>query len=164
MRVRKATEKDLSAVYSVEESCFEDGVKEDREVIRERLEKFAGGFLVAEDEKGRVVGYSSAEKWREVPNIRLNQAPAYHEMNGRIYYINSLGVAPALQGKGYGFKLLVSQVENAKKERCKKVIVITFPSEEHDRFFSRYGFKRKGEVANFFEKKKMNGVVYEYKI
>jgi diamine N-acetyltransferase len=109
--VRKATEKDLTAIFSLirELAIFENGLdKVTNSVEQMKEEKDFFKCLVAENETGEIIG------------IALYFF-AYYTWVGKSLYLDDLVVKRAFRGNGIGTTLMEKVFEVAKEEKCKRL-------------------------------------------
>jgi N-acetylglutamate synthase-like GNAT family acetyltransferase len=83
-----------------------------------------GGFLVARDNSGRLVGSAGLER------------------HGNIGLLRSVAVAPDLQKSGLGSRLVSAVISEGKKSGVKEIVLLTTTA--RDFFAGRFGFSETG--------------------
>ena len=110
---RNAEINDVEDLYQIEQTCFLEGVREEPEVLAERIRVFPKGVLIAEIRgHAKPIGYVSAELWLESEGIIEEKLKVGHSTqethceDGDQMYISSIGVSPDCRGMGLGEALL----------------------------------------------------------
>ncbi len=136
--IRLATPADLPQVVQLDTEAFSPyGTAESPEIIHARQQVFPAGFVVAETEEG-IIGYGSAEKWREVREPGLDENPlTTHAPDGRIFCITGMAVAEAFRGQGVGTALTQHLIETARRHHCTAIVLETTHAQA---FYTRLGF------------------------
>ena len=82
---------DFTALYAIEEVCFEEPLRFERGYMRRLVESAESATWIAE-QNGRMTGFAIVE-WA-------------HEIGGAVAYIETIEVLPADRGQGVGQELL----------------------------------------------------------
>ncbi len=136
--IRSAIQADLPQVIQLDSKAFSPyGTAESPEVIRARQQVFPEGFVVAEAD-GRIIGYGSAEKWREVREPGLDEDPHItHAPDGPVFCITGMAVAEPFRGRGVGTAMTNRLIEVTRRQRCTTVVLETTHAQA---FYVRLGF------------------------
>lgn len=116
VRLRRAEPVDAPAIHALLEQYVADGVMLPRTL--EQIYRVIRDFVIAE-EHGAIVGCGA---------LRI--------YNQRLAEVGALAVAPAVQGKGVGRRVVETLVEDARALGIEKVFALTMQVE----FFDRVGF------------------------
>jgi ribosomal-protein-alanine N-acetyltransferase len=142
VRVRRADERDVEALLTIEQQCFNVAYYAfytfDRRDFEFYLEDPESLFLVATSGR-RLVGYvlGPIETWHE--------PPAAH--------IDSIAVLPDSQHKGIGAKLLESFIELVRRHNCQVITLEVSPANEVGMaFFAKHGFRKVHRLRNYYGK------------
>lgn len=110
MKIRQIEKTDYEALISMfkEFSAFQKAPDKMINTVEQmELEsEFIKGFVI-ENELGELIGYATCFN-------------AYFTWIGKSLYMDDLYVKPEYRGKGLGQKLIMSVIDKAKKENCKK--------------------------------------------
>lgn len=141
MRIRNATLSDLDNILYVEQSAFPPERQGDSETFQKRYALFKEGFFVIEVDN-RIVGFSTALLTDDITSIDdLNISDSeLHNPHGVVYELRSVAVKKESQNKGLGQKLVVKQIDNAKKFG-KRFIRFT-AAHDVEKFYDKLGFRR----------------------
>ena len=136
--IRPANRADLPQVIQLDSAAFSPyGTAESPDVIRARQQVFPAGFVVAEAD-GRIIGYGSAEKWREVREPGLDEDPRVtHVPDGPVFCITGMAVEEAFRGRGVGTAMTNHLIEAARRQHCTTVVLETTHAQT---FYARLGF------------------------
>ena len=165
-RVEAAREADLPAVMRLEELGFIEAIREDEAVFRAKLALFPEGFVVLrESSTGLARGYLCAERWSEAPKpeegpealaaaFRLGHDPAErHDPSGRVAYLASMTLDPALRGTGLGAllfdggrRLILRRARGIERE----LLLVNEAWAAARRIYARSGFVEGARLAGFF--------------
>ena len=165
-RVEAAREADLPAVMRLEELGFIEAIREDEAVFRAKLALFPEGFVVLrESSTGLALGYLCAERWSEAPKpeegpealaaaFRLGHDPAErHDPSGRVAYLASMTLDPALRGTGLGAllfdggrRLILRRARGIERE----LLLVNEAWAAARRIYARSGFVEGARLAGFF--------------
>lgn len=138
--ITKPTRKNWKKICTIDKEIFKEGHEGDS-VLVNRLRTFPEGCFVALD-KGREVGYLSAEIWSKKHKIASNiNASENHDEKGTILYISGLGVLPHYQNKKIGSQLLEKAIHLAQKRKLKRIILRTHAIRSK-RFYEKFGFQQ----------------------
>ncbi len=132
VHIREATEKDLSAVLSIEYKCFKDPYP--LSLLNRLLIMHPDSFLVAVVE-GKVVGYViGVIKWRATGHIL------------------AIGVDPTYRRQRIGSALIKEMVNRLKGKGAKLVRLETRKSNiGAQQFYLKLGFRMVGEIPYYYE-------------
>ena len=100
--IRKATTADLDVVTYIEATCFPPAEAAPREAFKERLDHYAGQFLIAFDETtpiGFIDGFVSDD---EVLTDEMFADASLHNPNGAWQMIFGLNTMPEYRNRGVG--------------------------------------------------------------
>lgn len=165
-RVEAAREADLPAVMRLEELGFIEAIREDEAVFRAKLALFPEGFAVLrEASTGLARGYLCAERWSEAPKpeegpealaaaFRLGHDPAErHDPSGRVAYLASMTLDPALRGTGLGAllfdggrRLILRRARGIERE----LLLVNESWAAARRIYARSGFAEGARLPGFF--------------
>ncbi|WFS63722.1 GNAT family N-acetyltransferase [Pseudodesulfovibrio thermohalotolerans] len=142
LTIRHADMDDLTACHTIEANCFPPSEAAWASSLRNRIEQYPDGFLVAECE-GRVVGQvnSGSTNKDDITDEEFKQLIG-HDPEGRNLVIFSLSVHPDFQRRGIAGKLLANFIGHARdlgkaaiKLLCKEPLVP---------YYARFGFADDG--------------------
>ncbi|WP_272700277.1 GNAT family N-acetyltransferase [Desulfovibrio sp. Fe33] len=142
LTIRHADMDDLPACHTIEANCFPPAEAAWASSLRNRIEIYPEGFLVAEWE-GRVVGQVNAGSTDkdDITDEEFKQLIG-HDPDGRNMVIFSLSVLPSFQKRGIAGKLLTNFIEHARdlgkaaiKLLCKEPLIP---------YYARFGFADDG--------------------
>lgn len=139
---RIAEPDDLIACHTVESLCFPPCEAAWTSSLRNRIEQFPEGFLVAEHE-GRVIGQcnSGCTYKDDITDEDFKQLIG-HDADGPNMVIFSLSVLPEYQSNGVGGKLLDRFIAQARKLDKKQVLLLC--KEKLIAFYAKHGFTDNG--------------------
>ncbi len=130
VRVRRADERDMEALLTIEQQCFNvyyyDYYMLDRKDFEFYLQDTDTLFLVAVQES-HVAGYivGPVDLWRNPPTA----------------HIDSIGVLPNVQHQGIGSLLLQSFTDEVRRQGCTRVTLeVSTANETGLTFFAKHGF------------------------
>lgn len=140
--IRHVDPDDLTACHTIEARCFPPCEAAWTSSLRNRIENYPEGFLVAELD-GKVVGQvnSGATDKDDITDEEFKQLIG-HDPDGRHMVIFSLSVLPDFQNRGIADKLLAGFVKQARK--MNKDTVKLLCKEGLIPFYARYGFEHEG--------------------
>lgn len=112
LAIRTARPDDLDVIMQLEANGFPPAIRESRDVMQQRLQHFAEGFLILEHADG-AIGYLCSELWVQdetADSAHCNAAHfalghdirQTHRCDGTYLYISSMTIAPAHRGDGLG--------------------------------------------------------------
>ncbi|MEZ7198712.1 GNAT family N-acetyltransferase [Pseudodesulfovibrio karagichevae] len=142
LTIRHADMDDLPACHTIEANCFPPAEAAWASSLRNRIELYPDGFLVAELE-GKVVAQvnAGATDKDDITDEDFKQLIG-HDPEGRHLVIFSLSVHPNFQKRGIARKLLTNFIEHARdmgksaiKLLCKEPLMA---------FYARFGFTDDG--------------------
>ncbi len=142
VQVRQADLRDMDALLTIEQSCFNvyyyDFYTLDRRDFEFYLEDTDHIFLVAVQEE-HVTGYvvGPLDPWLRPPTA----------------HIDSIAVLPATQHKGVGTLLLQAFMKEARQQGCTRVTLEVSPANEAGlAFFAKHGFRKVRELPDYYAK------------
>ncbi|NQY65794.1 MAG: acyl carrier protein [Alteromonadaceae bacterium] len=193
-RIRLAEAADISSLVELEQECWAEGMRIEKETILERIEKIPEGNCVLELQ-GRVVAVIYSQRIESIDDIMSmseETALGWHSDNGRMVQLIKLNVNPKNQLLELGsvllsFMLLRSHMatdvdlllavtlckNNINNKRVPINEYLTFKDSSTQlvdpilRFHSRHGAVVDGLVPNYFpddKSNKGNGVLVTYDI
>jgi ribosomal protein S18 acetylase RimI-like enzyme len=140
--LRRANERDLDALLTIEQQCFNvyyyDYYMLDRRDFEYYLQDADCLFLVAARE-ARVISYvlGPVDTWRNPPNA----------------HINSIAVLPEIQHQGIGTLLLRSFTKEARRQGCTRMTLeVSTANEVGLAFFAKHGFRRIRGLPDYYGK------------
>jgi ribosomal-protein-alanine N-acetyltransferase len=145
----------------VEETAFEEGIRENRETFLRRIQAFPGGCLLLISEEGRTpIGYFCGELWERFDppftpeRFTLgHSALESHSSVGTVLYISSMGLLPSYRGGGLGGLLFNGSVEYilSRNPRIEKAVLLVNERWEGAYcIYSKAGFAEIGRLKDFF--------------
>ena len=146
LTIRHADMDDLTACHTIEARCFPAAEAAWASSLRNRIELFPEGFLVAELD-GKVVGQvnSGATDKDDITDEAFKQLIG-HDPDGRNLVIFSLSVLPDFQKRGIAAKLMANFIGHARdmgkaaiKLLCKEPLIP---------YYARFGFIDDGLSAS----------------
>lgn len=146
MLIRKATTADLDVVTHIEAICFPPAEAAPREAFKERLDHYAGQFLIAFDETtpiGFIDGFVSDD---EVLTDEMFADASLHNPNGAWQMIIGLNTLPEYRNRGVGGRLIETFIELAREENRKGLILTC--KEEKIPYYAKFGFVNEGESTS----------------
>ena len=141
--IRKATTADLDLVTHIEATCFPPAEAAPREAFKERLDRYAGQFLIAFDGDtpiGFIDGFVSDD---EVLTDEMFADASLHNLNGAWQMIFGLNTMPEYRNRNVGGRLIEAFIELAREENRKGVILTC--KEEKIPYYAKFGFVNEGE-------------------
>jgi ribosomal-protein-alanine N-acetyltransferase len=160
-KFRNAEISDVWDLYQIEQVCFQQGIREDSEVLAERIRVFPKGVIIAEASDGeKPVGYVSAELWRESEGIMGEKFKAWrstqesHRIDGEQLYISSIGVAPKYRGMGLG-EALLNEVIHRVMLQCPQVrtgcLIVSVNWIAARKLYKKCGFRDVCSIEGMYE-------------
>ena len=171
LTIRNANLNDIPAIMEIERQSFIPQIQEKENVFSKRIEIFSSGFLVFENESGKICGYICSELWDdlgfnenhpaqpELDNLQARLSVGHnikdvHSAGGKILYISSFALAKELRGKGTGKSLFAESIDYIKKSHdIKKMILLV--NEDWggaQKIYWEYGFKIICHIPGMFYK------------
>ena len=141
--IRKATTEDLDLVTHIEATCFPPAEAAPREAFKERLDHYAGQFLIALDGDtpiGFIDGFVSDD---EVLTDEMFADASLHNPHGAWQMIFGLNTMPEYRNRGVGGQLIEAFIDLAREEKRKGVILTC--KEEKIPYYAKFGFLNEGE-------------------
>ena len=144
LHIRLATGDDVAAMVGMINAAFAietfiDGSRTDERGLAEMMGK--GGFLVAEDQSGRLV------------------ASVYTELRGERGYFGMLAVDPAQQGTGLGRVMVKAAEDHCRSHGCKHMdITVLSLRTELPPFYRKLGYLETGTEEFHPHRPLRNGV------
>ena len=140
--IRKATTADLDLVTRIEATCFPPAEAAPREAFKERLDHYAGQFLIAFDGDtpiGFIDGFVTDD---EVLTDEMFGDASLHNPNGAWQMIFGLNTMPVYRNRGVGGQLIEGFIDLAREEKRKGVILTC--KEEKIPYYAKFGFVNEG--------------------
>ena len=141
--IRKATTEDLDLVTHIESTCFSPAEAAPREAFKERLDHYAGQFLIAFDGDtpiGFIDGFVSDD---EILTDEMFADASLHNPHGAWQMIFGLNTMPEYRNRGVGGQLIEAFIDLAREEKRKGVILTC--KEEKIPYYAKFGFLNEGE-------------------
>jgi ribosomal-protein-alanine N-acetyltransferase len=142
VQVRRANERDMDALLTIERQCFNvyyyDFYMLDRRDFEFYLQDTDSLFLVTAQEK-HMVGYilGPVDTWRDPPSA----------------HIDSIAVLPEAQKKGFGSLLLRSFTMEVRRQSCTRVTLeVSTANETGLAFFTKHGFRGIRKLPDYYGK------------
>ncbi len=144
--LRMVEPNDLTACHTIEARCFPPAEAAWTTSLRNRIDAYPEGFIVAEYQ-GQVIGQvnSGSTHKDDITDEEFKQLIG-HDPDGKNIVIFSLSVLPEFQKEGIGGALLTNFIDQARdmgksnvKLLCKENLV---------EFYSRHGFENGGVSAS----------------
>jgi len=139
MRIRPGDEADIDDLLVIEDECFSIYYYGQYKFgVDEFLYYLYGpnGILLVAAPNGHVAGYTAA-----VCRPRI----------GAILHIDSIGVLPEHRSQGLGSQLLQALTEEARRRRCKTLVLeVATPNEAGITFFKSHGFHEVRKLPNYY--------------
>lgn len=144
--IRMVEPDDLTACHTIEANSFPPCEAAWTTSLRNRIETYPEGFLVAEH-GGRVVGQvnSGSTHKDDLSDEEFKQLIG-HDPDGSNIVIFSLSVLPEYRSKGIGTRLLADFLELAREMGKTKVMLLC--KEEMIGYYERRGFRDNGVSAS----------------
>lgn len=143
--IRMVDPDDLTACHTIEARCFPPAEAAWTSSLRDRIEMYPEGFLVAE-KNGRVVGQvNSGSTHKDDISDEEFKKLIGHDPDGKNIVIFSLSVLPEFQKEGIGGTLLNTFVQQARDMGKTKVMLLC--KEDFVSYYTRHGFEN-GGISN----------------
>lgn len=142
MTIRKATVKDLEAIFNVEKECFPIKEACSKEEFRNRLKYYPNHFLLMYD-KNKLVSFvdGMVTNNKDLSDEMYNHAE-YHSEEGNWQMIFGVNTILEYRNKGCAETLLRKFINIAKREGRKGVVLTC--KKELIPYYSKFGFKNEG--------------------
>ena len=140
--IRKATTADLDLVTHIEATCFPPAEAAPREAFKERLDHYAGQFLIAFDGDtpiGFIDGFVTDD---EVLTDEMFADASLHNPNGAWQMIFGVNTLPAYRNHGYAGELLKRAIADAKDQGRKGLVLTCKDRLVH--YYAKFGFENEG--------------------
>lgn len=136
MRYRLYNPEDFSALYAIEEICFQPPFRFSRAYMRSLVDaQDAAAWIATEDDL--MVGFAIAT-WRAVKG-------------GILAYIETIEVTPAQRGRGIGAELLRRVEDSARRAGALSLwLHVDETNAEAIRLYERHGFRPHGSEEHFY--------------
>jgi len=147
---RKANIKDVNSIYSIiksigdlERNFSSLNEKQVKEKIKLRIKK-QNRFISVLEINNKVIGYSSFRPFDKFPYSSL----VNKKLDKRFAYGSGIAIHKNHQGKGYGKKIRIFSLEEAKKEGFAGMYVIIEPTNEISiKLHKERSFNKIGEIT-----------------
>jgi ribosomal-protein-alanine N-acetyltransferase len=158
-RVRKAKLKDIEAIMNIENESFAAGIRENKEVMLERITTFNDGFLVLVDKEDMPLAYISSELWDYKKDINKTEFTLGHSIvdkhkkDGQELYISSTALAQSLRGYGYGhilFEHLLNMIKRDYPNLKSSILLVSKKWSNAQKIYQNNGFIQVDCIKDFF--------------
>ena len=140
--IRKATTSDLDLVTHIEATCFPPAEAAPREAFKERLDHYAGQFLIAFDGDtpiGFIDGFVTDD---EILTDEMFADASLHNPNGAWQMIFGVNTLPDYRKHGYAGQLIQCAIKDA-REQGRKGLVLTC-KEKLIKYYAKFSFVDEG--------------------
>lgn len=146
LNIRLVEPEDLIACHTIEANCFPACEAAWTTSLRNRIEQYPEGFLVAELD-GTIVGQvnSGATDKDDISDEEFKQLIG-HDPDGRNIVIFSLSVHPDHQRKGIADRLMKAFIENAREMGKSRILLLC--KDDLIPYYSRHSFIDNGISAS----------------
>lgn len=158
-KIRHANLEDLNYILNIESDAFIDGIRENSNVIEERIKTFQNGFFLVCSKDSYPIGYISSEIWKykEIINtedfILGHSISEVHNDKGDELYISSMGILKSARGKKLGsslFNYLIEYIRNNYPNIKSAILIVCDEWNNAKKIYSNAGFKEVSIIKNFF--------------
>ena len=142
IRIRTATEDDLTDLAGIEAECFPEAEAATEDDIRDRLHYYSDHFLILEED-GRAVSFvdGMVTDRKDLEDIMYEDA-SIHDPKGKWQMIFGVNTIPGYRKKGYAGTLIRKMIELA-REQGREGLVLTC-KDELVSYYSGFGFVSEG--------------------
>lgn len=167
--LRDATLNDIDDIMNIEYFSFSEGIREDEEVFRKRVEVFPKGFILLVDETGSAKGYFASEIW-DLPAFAQSASESsgvdaslftlnhdisdHHTVSGNTLYISSFALLPECRGSGMGDKFFneaVARIRSAFPGLTQSVLIVNESWVRARAIYKKRGYEECGTIPLFFK-------------
>lgn len=144
--IRMVDPDDLTACHTIEANCFPPCEAAWTSSLRNRIEQYPEGFLVAEHE-GQVIGQvnSGSTHKDDITDEEFKQLIG-HDPDGKNIVIFSLSVLPEHQKRGVADRLMTGFINQARDLGKAKVLLLC--KDDLVAYYARHGFVDNGPSAS----------------
>jgi ribosomal-protein-alanine N-acetyltransferase len=168
-----AVPSDLDGIMQIENAAFPQGIRESKEVFRERLRIFpAGNTILLKDEAANEnktpVGYFCSELWDQIPPPKPefyaleHSITERHKISGAVLYISSLAIMPHTKGQGRFLFTESIKMIRAKNPQIRTIVLLVnekwLPARH---IYETEGFRYTKNLPSFFSKIDTNGTLIQ---
>ena len=155
---REAKLSDIDKIMHLEEKCFNQYTREDKDVYENRIKYFPEGFIITEIDN-MFCGAVSSEIWNYKKNVLPKDFILGHsikeqlDLDGNELYISSIGILPQYRKNGYGKKLfneLIIHVKMLFPNVTKGILLINETWIYAQKIYQDFGFQYVNEFPYFF--------------
>lgn len=140
MIFRKFRADDFSALYAVEERCFEPWVRYGAAYMRDLLKREQAAAWIAEED-GTLAGFAIVEWSRSSVGMGA--------------YLQTIEVAPEFRGRGIGSRLLRLAEESSAEATAKTMLLhVDAENDAAIGLYEKIGYKRRGRSENYYQRGK----------
>jgi ribosomal protein S18 acetylase RimI-like enzyme len=150
---------DIKDVYAIE-SKIESGNAAQESTLFERLNMFPNGFLIAKNEKGKVVGYLESVIWNDIAFDRFDEIcdfPLHYDPSGDTLYIIYVAVEERSRGLYIGLELVRAAIDLALSLRVKRIKLVA--KDNRIGLYQKCGFSYIKELPNFLSSKTTKNIL-----
>lgn len=156
--ITEANLTDLSKIMELEDLGFQEGIREKKQVIEERISCFPEGFLVIKD-NNEIMGYISAEIWSYSEFVNKEMFALGHSINSlhvdkrEEIYISSMAIHPKYRGIGLGcmlFEELIRRLKSKYNTIFSAILIVNKEWTNARKIYERAGFKTTTVIEEFF--------------
>jgi ribosomal-protein-alanine N-acetyltransferase len=156
--ITEANLADLSKIMELEDLGFQEGIREDKQVFKERISCFPEGFLVIKDDN-EIIGYISAEIWSYSESINKEMFALGHSINSihidkrEEIYISSMAIHPKYRSVGLGrilFEELIARLKSKYNTIFSAILIVNEAWTNARKIYEGVGFKTITVIEGFF--------------
>lgn len=140
MRIRPGSDANIDDLLVIEDECFSIYYYGQTKFGIDDFLYYLHGrncILLVASPNGHMVGYTAAV-------VRRPRA-------GALLHVDSIGVLPDYRNQGIGHQLLQAVIEEAKRRRCRTVVLeVATPNEAGIAFFKSHGFRAIRKLPNYY--------------
>lgn len=143
MRIRTATQRDLTAVTEVEAACFPAAEAATEADFAKRLAAYPNHFWLLEEDDGTLVSFVDGMVTDE-PILRdeMYENAALHNEDGAWQMIFGVNTLPAYRRRGCAGELLRRAIDDARAQGRRGCVLTCKEALVH--YYERFGFQNEG--------------------
>jgi ribosomal-protein-alanine N-acetyltransferase len=161
LSIRSACADDLDAIMLLEQHGFHAAICESRQVMQQRLQHFADGFLILQDDAGHAIGYLCSEVWagedaHDAASFTLgHDIVESHRTDGDHLYISSMTIHPDHRGGGIGkrfFEQSIALMRTRLPHLRVSVLMLSAEWRGAQRIYQSCGYLEVMRLSGFFSR------------